>query len=916
MWILIFSLIFSLLFQLDQCLAQKNVLKPETSAKQNNAEKYNEISKDEELYRLLLSAFLGAGKLQEAEKLAKKATSMFPKNSFWWKTYADILIWNGKAEEAIVPLVKAFEISKDRSIAEKAFRLAFALKKYDIAKQLLSFVKTSPQEKQAIYEGLGDVEGLIKILKQLTDKDSKVLLSEILFLTGRKEESLEILNEIEKLHAFTVKEVLLKANILYSQKKFAEALEVFKKFYHNVKPEEKEFWNTFSDLAWMLQDWNSVKYASFILIKSGQAQLQDYDRLSTVLSFEDSQKAIEVSFEGWKKLKSRLLLEKAFYLAYSTENWDKILKMFSLSEPEMFNNDNILIAYLTALRQMGKNKESLNVMESVLKERLSKPVLSFYIYSLIELEELKKLRKILIEYGRYQFDSEVAQAFCNAYLNLQNGHKAYEIYKKASINDPVLMADILSLSGKEWEAKNLRVKEFKKRTDMIKQNRELLKDPEFLRIYLSLGIYSMNAPTYEKLLYEAKQTLSAPVWKDIYLSYLFYHEKKEKVLRLAKFYKYPLKPWMWLNLALWQDDRYLMSEMLENNADMLPIRDRVIALQRTGEIKKSLYYASKGLKENIYDSLLYKDFRDAIVKYEDKFSSEISYLKRKELSGIQIENELYIGMLQKGFGLGLNFDSFSPISRNSSELSKTVFVQREYLFFEKIFDRGFARIYMGQIKSLNENFSAKLYGEMMFSQNITVFYEIGKNLKTDETLYLLLDGMKDSLKVGAYYNITPKTLFHLELQQSSYYSSDRERIGRGFNYNADVQYKLRTGYPDYVIRFYTNYGTYSEKEKKGSISELSPYEDFKALPENYFNTGIEFSYGFENRDSYTRVWRPFFSFDTGYNSIGAFSFATLVGVGGSVLSKDNLSLQLGFEQNKGGLKDNSLRITFSYKIWF
>ncbi len=56
----------------------------------------------------------------------------------------------------------------------------------------------------------------------------------------------------------------------------------------------------------MLQDWNSVKYASFILIKSGQAQLQDYDRLSTVLSFEDSQKAIEVSFEGWKKTEIKI----------------------------------------------------------------------------------------------------------------------------------------------------------------------------------------------------------------------------------------------------------------------------------------------------------------------------------------------------------------------------------------------------------------------------------------------------------------------------------------------------------------------------------------------------------------------------------------------------------------------------------
>jgi len=45
-------------------------------------------------------------------------------------------------------------------------------------------------------------------------------------------------------------------------------------------------------------------------------------------------------------------------------------------------------------------------------------------------------------------------------LNLQQGQKAYQVYIKGEIKDPLLMADILSLLGKEEEARNLRFKEF------------------------------------------------------------------------------------------------------------------------------------------------------------------------------------------------------------------------------------------------------------------------------------------------------------------------------------------------------------------------------------------------------------------------------------------------------------------------
>jgi len=53
-----------------------------------------------------------------------------------------------------------------------------------------------------------------------------------------------------------------------------------------VKPEEFDFWDTMSDLAWMLQELNTAKEASYILIETGKGQIKDYDRVSTVLSLK------------------------------------------------------------------------------------------------------------------------------------------------------------------------------------------------------------------------------------------------------------------------------------------------------------------------------------------------------------------------------------------------------------------------------------------------------------------------------------------------------------------------------------------------------------------------------------------------------------------------------------------------------
>lgn len=900
MRLLIFSIVFILIFQISPGFAALKV----------------EQNKTYELYRLLLSALLGSNKLKEAEQLARKATTVFKNDPFWWKTYGEILIWNEKSQEALQPLLKAFELSGDNLIAEKAFRLALANGKYDIAKKLIPYVKATTEEKRFIYDKTADIENLIELFKKDNRRDSQIWLADILFFMDRKDEALEILEKIEKLYGFTVKEILLKANILYSEKRYKEALDVFKKYQTETGFDKVEFWSTYSDLAWMLQDLSSAKYASSVLINSNNARYEDYDRVSTVLSFEDPEKAIKISFTGWEKLKSVYLLQKSFYLAYLNEKWEIIIKMFSKDEPQMINDDNILIAYLTALQKKGRISESLTLMDEVLKQRFSKELLSFYLYSLVDAYQTEKLKKVIKSYESYQFEPELPSAFAVAYLNLQQGQKAYNVYKKGNLKDVVLLADILELLGKEAEAKNIRIKEFKKLSKEARENPENLKNPEFLRQYLSLAIYNMKPPQFEKVFFERKDVLAKSVWQDIYLSYLLYNEKKEKTLRLAKFYKYPLKPWMWLNIALWQNDTFLMSEILSTNIDSLPIRDRVVALQKTGEIKKALHYAFKGLDYNPYDSLLYKEMRDAIVKYEDHTDFNVSFIKRRELSGIETQNTLYLRLINKGYGLGLQFNTFNPFSKDPSQLIKTPFIYSGYAFIEKIFDRGLIKLYLGEIKRLNENFSSKIEGEIETFQDTTFFYEVSYNKETDETTYLLLGGMKDNVKFGISHNITPRTLFIMNLEKAYYKSSDKKNIGDGINFYTEIQYKLRTGYPDFTIRLYNSYGKYSEKEQKGNISQLSPYKDFKALPESFDNIGMGFNFGYENRDSYVRVWRPFLSFDAGYNTVGGVSFGFSGGIGGSIFKQDSFSTEISYSKNIGGLQDYIFKFNLLYKIWF
>jgi len=87
-----------------------------------------------------------------------------------------------------------------------------------LQKSLLNYVKASPLEQRAIYDALGDVEGLNKYSEKNNDRDSKYTLAQVLFAINKKEEALAVLKEMEQLYGLTTDAVLLKTNIFTLKK--------------------------------------------------------------------------------------------------------------------------------------------------------------------------------------------------------------------------------------------------------------------------------------------------------------------------------------------------------------------------------------------------------------------------------------------------------------------------------------------------------------------------------------------------------------------------------------------------------------------------------------------------------------------------------------------------------------------------
>ncbi|WP_297890353.1 tetratricopeptide repeat protein [Sulfurihydrogenibium sp.] len=778
-----------------------------------------------------------------------------------------------------------------------------------------------------IYYQTGDVKELISILEDLYKKEKSneilYILTSILYNLGDTNKALIYGEKLVKDHQPSLKDIILYSNILYSARRFKDSLEVLKSYFNKVDEEKdeklkKEYLDTLSNLAWALKDFNTSIKASEKLYTIESANLGDFIRLYTYYLFKgDYNLSKKYAYEGYKKYKLELLKEGYVESLFRMKEYKEIIEFIENENINYFQSTLIFSRYINSLIKIGEKQKAIDLVIKTLEYNFKPDLLAELIYTAIDTSDQNLAELIVNNYSKHE--KQLKKEFGFLYYFLQNGKKALtllsDLKNSKNYSDLIVYADLLNLLnlyGKFEEGTYMKYSIYKQLNEKIKSGQYTDLD---LENYLKVAVEFLPARKYNELLDTAKNKLSPDVYQDIYHSYLLSIENQNKLEYLMKRHKYTLRPWMRLNLALWMGDRYLQQELLEKYSKILPIRDRVEALRRTGEINKAMYYGYKGLEENPDDYLLYKQQRDLIVENRPKLEIQTSYNERGKVAEVT-ENIYLSAYVAEGVKLFVKYKN-SDIKTLGSGLINVKNVQNYTVGLEKVLDDGKLTVSVGVLNTINSNPYLDINYTKYMTNRLYSGLGIGFNVPADDTLYLLYGGMKNRYSINLTYNITNRLTYYINPSYNQFYSSDKVKIGTSFNLYEEIYYKLRVGYPDYTFRIYTSHGKYSEKEgNKGSIEKISQFQNPKVLPNSYNQIGVGFLFGYDNDTSLVRVWRPFLSVDLNYNDITGIGYGFGGGIGGGIFRQDNLSLGINYYKGFKGTGDKYFNTYLKYLLFY
>jgi len=338
----------------------------------------------------------------------------------------------------------------------------------------------------------------------------------------------------------------------------------------------------------------------------------------------------------------------------------------------------------------------------------------------------------------------------------------------------------------------------------------------------------------------------------------------------------------------------------ETAPESLGISGASEALLRAGEIGLALKHSYVWLGNNPYDVSAYAYIRDISVKYGSRLSLGSFLLSRKGYSELQTSSGVNLRL--GSFTASVSANHKKPLSKEENLIKRAP--EGASLRLISSIDLGRARVgfVVGLLRRNEEVLSLGLFGELNSLSEFSIRTSLFTNKETEETLYLYIGGVKDSLRVSSEVSLSKSLFVTGEFEYSKFYTLKREN--------------LRNLYPDYSFRLYSQLGRFSSADYSGDMEGVLPSPGFQIIPQNYESFGVGFSFGYENRDSYVRVWRPFLDLEFGYNTrYGVLSSAT-AGLGGALLDRDNVALYVSLSENRGPTQETIFRAGVTYNRWF
>lgn len=902
---------------------------------------------DAELYGLSYDVFLANSNVAEAFLLAEKAVLSRPRDPLWRRKAAQSGEWSGNSAKALEHwffLAKEFH---QQNAVDQSFRLARDLGDGGRLKFLLEMRgftdnPTLLREYVAVCELSGLPEDAITALeKQRGGADRKYVLEQLARLyeaVGRHSDAIAALLEKTSSYGIAAKDLLRAASLSYGSGDASAAYTILSLGKQQIPTAEQEYWQTFGDLAWALQDIRTAEKASRLLVGAGAGREVDYQRLILLTREKNPDHAYELALEAWNQSDKEEYLITLLELGTAKKRYKELIGLIKHAEQSGKLKKSEEAAYYWQLvaqvyRGAGDLPASVRSYLHALGLAPHDMLLAEgYIWLLIDLGKREELQRTLEGWKeRVQSMPLMFDIYAAAYSYLGEYGKAL-IYFQARYgkmrNDPSWLAgyaDAMEQSGwpepaflERLRALHLVRKQMKSGQALPEAERRSL-----LYRYAALAMRVEPGEAVDRQMQAIMHSPQDPVSRELVIAWAMSSGRSDfgRIWYWKEFARMTSRPlWVELSQALDENDRPRIVGLLQKELQRLPYRDAVEGASRVGWTPVAETHAFERFQVNERDYLLDQQLRTLYGNRPGGFRYRMSLMDQDGV-GFMEQRISHTFAVTPRYSLRVEVGNTDIRHQKTGIIGEYVSsAQNAQIGLLMRHERGTAEFTAGIADASSRYVSSSLQSGWRMNSRLTLDFALLLGTAGTENVYMKIGGVKDEARIGLVAALSPRDM--LSLRVSGKYLRDQERreMGRGSSFEGELTHRLLSSWPDTNLRAFSGYHYYKKTGIPsgkalslipGAVADPSFY-----VPATFTQAGIGISVGQDGRTSYVRRWGPFASADASWTSTTGTGFRYDFGLVGPVFGLDKL--ELSFSQDSGSFALSALttRAELLYRYYF
>ena len=942
------------------------------------------IAFDDKAYTLGYEVFLENRKLEDAWRVAASAVRQAPDDMLWRERLARVAEWTGRPQEALASWLKIGQRTQKDEAWQGVLRLSPGLfddaallqaLRYQLASQPNNLVLT--RELVATYERLGEPQPAIDYLQRQTKNRPRPELLELLAKlaerAGQNETALaawtRLLAEPEQLNSERAQHIAI---LLLIMDRGAEGLDYLKRAQARValnSPSDIEFWRLNGQLAEMQQNDEQAINAFQRLIDADKAELGDYDALIRLLNTTRPLQAARLAGLAWDRFDEPRHLLQALNLYAAENHWTEIGRLLKELDPapdaarhalhRLQSQPDFLRLVGTYQQHTGQLRLARQNFETALRlSPASADLQQALIWLLIDSNNAAALRKLLASNEMaWRQNSALHDSLASAYQALSLPQVALQRYltpRIAAHQDDFLWlmnyADALDQNQQSDRAWRLRRHLLSNEWQSARGNRSLTEahrnwlTEEGLdqtrrlartRLLLTQRPGDVGTAALRELLrldrdakgnYSDAAAETAIGWLQDHAEYTA--ERGFLWQQYARARSTPANRPLWaeITVALAEDDKASIGQLLSTFDERLPRYDRVNAARAVDDLRRAQTAAFEAQSDQTDDDPTHLQLSETLLTFSDHANLAFGNQNLGAIDEQRLATGYHLAIDPR---LSLDFD-WGRLKRSVRDNNVALNVPSEKFFAARLNWRhpnGETTFMAAQRDSLAPYTPLQIEHEQRIDNRLSLRLGLGTQLPTQESLPLRVAGMKDRASLSLRYRPTRLDQIVLEHWREQYQLQTGASVGDGAHNAVTVSHTYRQEARDLEFSAFWSNHQYQRREDFSGISvrdqeisrlfpaNFTPGIDY-FLPDNFSYYGLRVSTDVRYEQEYTRATRPFASLARTWHTALGPGYDLRLGLAGSVLGADHLALSWGL--GKAGLQTGGMvrDLQLTYRIHY